>query len=1068
MRRECPSRREKRKERMSEVNKKFVSLVSIAIILFSLVAFVPVGGAGASGAKKLTILHTNDDHSCVIPWNPAIDYTPAVGDDPTVGGFARRATQIDRIKAAKALQGEPVLTFDVGDFLMETMFSWLGGVGLTPELTLMQNMGYDAVTLGNHEYDWGPNYLASYLSAAGYPNASAFMPIVASNVNLTGHPLETMGIAPYIVKTLSNGLKVGIFGIIGSDAISDVVQAAPVTFADPKKTAANMVSVLKALNVNLIIELSHSGVTEDVDMAKAVPGIDIIVGGHSHTALFQPVVVPTTVGKTIIVQAGAEGMYLGELELSVWNGEVSIRNYDTGNPFLIPIDDWIPASTSIQTSIDNVYVPALNEMVYNLTGGEFHSILDTVAESNFSLIHLPFPSLFDTGVGNLITDSMRNMTSAQFAFEANGLIRGTVPRGSMPGKKGLISLYDLYLADGCGTGPDGRPGNPVVCIYLTAEEIRRVCEICVTLSKWVSGEYFLQVSGMRFKYNATLIGTYHAVREIEQWNGSAYLPFYENGMWFNSTNLYKLAGDLYIVYFLPRIASELPQLTIIPKNQTGYPISDPTKAIVYQAPGIELKIWQALLYYVVHFPDINGNGIPDVPPLYAGPAGRILPIGARIYIRPDGSVYPSTAPISRAGNVYTFTANIYEPIVIQTDNITVNGNGYMLQGVPSSYGFNLTGRSRVTIKNTYITGFHYGIFLKSSFNCTIDSNAFTQCDGGGFWEESSTGNNITRNAMANNYVGILLTFSNNTNTITGNSIRNNPFGIMLTVSSNNTIRDNTVANNTLGGVYLDRANNNLIYHNNLLYNTPQAVTSNSTNTWDNGYPSGGNYWSDYKARYPSAAEIDSSGIWNTSYVIDANNTDRYPLMSIQGIHDMAVTSLTISKTLIGEGYPPETISVTVQNQGSSTEAFDIIVYANSSIIQTLSTYLTSGSSTTRTITWTGWTIGSYNFKASVTIVPGETNTANNNYTDGWVKVYRGDVNGDGKVSLADFGKLKLIYSKVYPYKNPPYDVNDPDTYYYLNSTVTGKPEYLMPDINCDGKVSFADVGLEKLIYSAKP
>jgi 5'-nucleotidase/UDP-sugar diphosphatase len=1011
------------------LNKRFVSVVSIAIIVFSLVAFVPVGGAATSGAKRLTILDTNDEHSNVIPWNPAID-----GYNGTVGGFARIATEIDRIKAAKALQGEPVLTFGAGDFLMGTPFDWLGTVGLAPELTLMQKMGYDAVTIGNHEYDCGSYYLASYLSAAGYPNASATMPIVASNVIIpSGHPLETMGIVPYIVKTLSNGLKVGIFGIIGIDAISDSPAAAPVTFANPQGTAANMVSVLKALGVNLIIELSHSGVTEDVAMAKAVPGIDIIVGGHSHTALFQPDIVPTTcmhpciVGKTIIVQAGWGGLYLGELELSVSsNGEVSIRNYDTGDPFLIPIDDSIPASPSIQTLINNTYVPALNTMVYNLTGGRFHSILDVVAESKFNLTFLGFPSQLETGLGNLITDSMRNMTSAQFAFEADGVIRGSVIRGSMPGKVGLISLYDLCSADCLGIGPDGLPGYPEVSIYLTAEEMRRVCEMCVMLSALVGSSYFLQVSGLRFKYNPTLIGTYHAVTEIDQWNGSAYIPFYENGMWFNSTNLYKVAGNLYVMYFLPTLAKKLPSLAIYPKNQTGYPILNPADAIVYQAPGIELKIWQALLYYVTHLPDTNGNGIPDVPPLYAGPIGRILPILARPYIdiRPDGSVNPSTAPISRAGNVYTFTANIYEPIVIQRDNITVNGNGYTLQGAPPSYGFNLTGRSNVTIKNTYITGFLYGIFLNSSSNCTIDSNALTQCDQGGFWEESSTGNNITRNSIAYNHVGILLTSSNNTNTIALNSIRNSPFGIMLTVSSNNTIRDNTVANSTLGGVYLERANNNLIYHNNLLYNTPQAETSNSTNTWDNGYPSGGNYWSDYLARYPNATEIDGSGIWNTTYVIDANNTDRYPLMSIRGIHDMAVISLIISKTFIGEGYPAN-ISVTVQNHGSLTEAFDIIIYANWSILQTFSTYLTSGSSTIRTITWTGWTIGSYTLKASVTIVSGETHTSDNTYTTTIKMTIPGDVNGDGRVTWDDLSDLGLAYGSKLgdSYWNPNADID---------------------------------------------
>jgi hypothetical protein len=143
-------------------------------------------------------------------------------------------------------------------------------------------------------------------------------------------------------------------------------------------------------------------------------------------------------------------------------------------------------------------------------------------------------------------------------------------------------------------------------------------------------------------------------------------------------------------------------------------------------------------------------------------------------------------------------------------------------------------------------------------------------------------------------------------------------------------------------------------------------------------------------------------------------------------------------------------------------------------IQTRTVTLASGASTTLTLTWntTGVPCGKYTISAYATPVPGETDLGDNTYTGGWVEVrLRGLVTPPTpthtKVTLADFGKLKLIYSQVYPYKCPPYDVNNPETYYYMPSVVTGKPEYLMPDINGDGKVKFADVGLEKLIYSGK-
>jgi len=286
-----------------------------------------------------------------------------------------------------------------------------------------------------------------------------------------------------------------------------------------------------------------------------------------------------------------------------------------------------------------------------------------------------------------------------------------------------------------------------------------------------------------------------------------------------------------------------------------------------------------------------------------------------IYIRADGSVDPPTAPILSVDNVtYTFTGNINTSIVVERDNIVVDGAGYTLRGTRSwdSKGIDLTGRSNVTIKNMKITESFFGIWLDMSSSNSISGNNITFNKVGIWLSDSSnntvSGNNITanndygivwyygiylgyssnnsisRNYITNNGYGIRLFLSSNNNSISGNNITNNFYGILLWKSSNNAIYGNDMKNNDYGIVFTN-SSNNIIYHNNFVDNTTQVDSYNSTNVWDDSAGKG-NYWSDYEDRYPDAEEIDESTIWDTSYVIDENNQDNYPLMSPWGLDEV--------------------------------------------------------------------------------------------------------------------------------------------------------------------------------------
>jgi parallel beta-helix repeat protein len=368
-----------------------------------------------------------------------------------------------------------------------------------------------------------------------------------------------------------------------------------------------------------------------------------------------------------------------------------------------------------------------------------------------------------------------------------------------------------------------------------------------------------------------------------------------------------------------------------------------------------------------------------------------------IYIRADGSIDPPTAPIFTADNVsYILTDNIAsdeDGIVIERDNIMLNGRGHIVIGSGSGNGTTLNGRSNVTVRSVTIMSFYNGIYLYSSSNATLcgndvrannwigiclhsssgnalSNNSVTanNIQGGVFLSSSSnntlSGNNVTdnydgiflytsfgnvlsSNDVANNYMGIYLgsssrntlsgnrvtdndesirmdgssdnILSNNTatankgygialmnlslnNTLSNNNVEaNEHYGVWLHYSSNNTLSDNNVMANNDAGIYLVSSSNNsisgnniinngygvwfesylpfysngnYIYHNNFMNNIVQVYSGNSVNVWDDDYPSGGNFWSDY-----NGTDANLDGIGGTPYVIDANNTDHYPLMT---------------------------------------------------------------------------------------------------------------------------------------------------------------------------------------------
>jgi len=375
------------------------------------------------------------------------------------------------------------------------------------------------------------------------------------------------------------------------------------------------------------------------------------------------------------------------------------------------------------------------------------------------------------------------------------------------------------------------------------------------------------------------------------------------------------------------------------------------------------------------------------------PVVNIQPVKAwngTIYIHADGNIDPSTAPIQQNGDVYTLTDNIIsdgDGILIEKSNIEIDGNGHTIQGSYGGSGVSLTSVNDVTIRNINVQDFYYGILIVSASQTTI------------------SGNNLT----ANN-IGIVLLDSSDYNSMNGNNINGNDIGI-----------------------WVDSSSNNDIYHNNFIDNTLQVSTYDSANIWDNNYPAGGNYWSNYKGadqfRGPNQDGIGSDGICDASYAIDAANIDNFPLTKpYGGQHDTGITDVSKSKSIVIQGYELN-VSARVINYGMQAETFNVAVKADSTTIGTQTVALSGRDSATVTLVCgtVGLARGSYAISAFVGPVMGETDTADNTLVGERVTVaYSGDVTGDGIVDIFDIVTVATVFGNAYPAPswNPNADINN--------------------------------------------
>ena len=596
----------------------------------------PLLATAGGGKITFTILHTNDLHASFIGMGPASDYTPfTLNDDTTCGGYARLASLIAKRKEARKGQG-PVLVLDAGDYSMGTAFSAAtretGG-----ELHLMGLMGYDATTFGNHEFDLGPAGLGTSIGTA--VKAGRIPAVLAANTSFTGSDvtladlqrLSTENVVRRYLVIERGGIRFGVFGVLGKEAMI-YTSGGATTFADPAESAREVVKILRGEEkVDVVIALSHGGVVkgddgrytdgEDVRLARDVPGIDVVISGHSHTELQEAIIVN---GRMPVVQTGKESRNLGELVIMMDGDKLTVESYR-----LHPIDDTIAG--------DRVVAAEIEELKKSVTAAAFASRGYRV-DQPLAIAPRDLPNTYSdiaagTLLANLVTDAFRAATKADIGFTANGMMRAGLSRG----KTGVQTVYDVFAVAPLGAGiVDPTPGSTLVTGYFTGQDLKNLLEFLLVDSPAHPGEYFPRASGMRFHYDPSR-PKFDVVTAIEL--GDMDRGYHDIDITGKDERLYSLTCPLMlapIIVAIPKYTKG--KLALVPKNKNGKPLTSKVEALddprndtpyLLPPPGTtdatsvdyetgkdavrEIKEWQAIMDHLRNLPVKTKGELPIIP-----------------------------------------------------------------------------------------------------------------------------------------------------------------------------------------------------------------------------------------------------------------------------------------------------------------------------------------------------------------------------------------------------------------------------------------------------------------------
>ena len=586
--------------------KKRTALAAAALLL-AVFLWVQTAFAQAVPGQQVDILFTHDIHSHLNAFTSLVE-----GQETDTGGFARTNTLIKEQRA----KNPDTLVIDGGDFSMGTLIQTVFE-SQAAELRLLGYMGCDATTFGNHEYDFRSKGLANMLTSAT-DSGDPLPALVVCNVDWDA--MESAGLTEgqqrlkdafacadvrdYTIVQKGD-VRIAVIGVFGKDALA-CAPTCELKFKDPIEAVKATVAQIKATeDVDMLVCVSHSGTWEDPKksedelLAKAVPELDLILSGHTHTEIRQPI----CHGSTYVVSCGEYGRNLGSISLR----QKADGRWELADYALLPITADVPADADTQQRIDRFMDTVDTDYL-----AQFGYTKDQVLAENdvvFSLLKDLGDVHTEHNLGDILSDAYIYAVKNADDYDGQPVDVAVVPGGTVRDTyaRGDITVEQVFNSFSLGIGADGVPGYPLISVWLTGKELKTAAEIDASVSDLMTTAR-LYSSGLNFTFNPHRLPL-NKVTDV-------YLEQDGQRVELEDDKLYRVIADLYSGQMLSAVTKmSYGILSIVPKYPDGTPIQDFEDVIITEN-GRELKAWDAIARYMASFEDTDGDGIPNVPEYY--------------------------------------------------------------------------------------------------------------------------------------------------------------------------------------------------------------------------------------------------------------------------------------------------------------------------------------------------------------------------------------------------------------------------------------------------------------------